>query len=189
MADLETAFGTSFDEIDSYLDFDIVRLYQPINGVDNKKYIGVVTLKTNYPITSFKYRVFTGAQDHSPFQTENQPKITQLRVFPMQQQDMKPSVIIEGTVEKTNNLTFTFPIPSIDKDYFVIISPFPADTLIPKPDVSNYSESIRGLAPSKQLKETFSIFYPMRILKERRRRGKKVDAPPAFVFPYEFKND
>jgi hypothetical protein len=100
--------------------------------------------------------------------------------------------ITQGTITRTNNPRFTFPIKHMTDDYFVIISPLASVASVASACASSSSPPLNSLCDEDYAKqmpmsrfhtvqsshkgiinETFAIFYPKRVLKERKRRCKK----------------
>jgi hypothetical protein len=147
MAELDDAYGTTFSA-DCKVSFDIVTIYDTLGGIDNKNYLGIVSITSEFAACDFKYKVYPGGTVSGPVYS-----------------NAKAAIVTEGIVSKTNNTSFTFPIPSIECDYFVIVSP-----VNPTPVVAQTSRW------QNKFKDTFAIFYPKRVLKERNTRMKLRDS-------------
>ena len=94
----------------------------------------------------------------------------------LQYQTDTPSTVTEGVVTTLwcNNMTFTFPVESLNHDYFVLVTPVHAEEQ-PTFCVVGVIEKSSTLAKTtpKAPKPEFAIFYTTKVLKERKRRIKK----------------
>jgi len=196
MAELNTAFCSSFGSSPCALNFDIVPLYIP-GGGDNRYLLGVVSVESGDTLDGYSYSVYPASSTPiNPFETFRDGRIAggHLPGHPLLQSgfggdNRRP--VTKGTLTDTNNMTFTFPIESLEHDYFVLVTPSrPAKetrlpsmkipgTLLVKED-KEMETTLRS--STKEQKLEFAIFYTSKVLKQRKGRIKSRNAPlPKFV--------
>lgn len=197
MADLNTAFCTPFGPSPCAINFDLVPLYKDQGG-DNRQFLGVVTIEASDKIRSYEYRVYPAASTPAnPFGRFDGPRFGgDIRPHPLLQQGSEPEgedLVTQGVVTSTNNMTFTFPVASLNDDYFVLLTPYQAPTIQQeqKPSASVYTDKPGDPAPFKiqAVRQTssasgktlnqpqFAIFYTSRVQKERKRRIQQRSQP------------
>jgi hypothetical protein len=190
MADLKTAFCSQFGSNPCSLNFDIVPLYSNA-GVDNRQFLGVVTIESGDNLDGYSYRVYPATSTPvNPFENFRDGRIAggYLPGHPLLQSGFadEQSLVTEGTVTESNNMSFTFPIESLQHDYFVLVTPSAAAQEAAFKIISNLAigkDEIKGApisatrTPKKTVKPEFAIFYTSKVLKERKRRIKQRSTP------------
>jgi hypothetical protein len=190
MADLDTAFGSSFQNPCS-LSFDVVPQYFDNGCGDNRTWLGIVTVQCSPPLSGFSYRVFdSNSEPISPFGNGQVFPSGAHPLLDAASRSTRQTTVIEGVVSESNNPTFTFPISSPTKDYFVLVTPMTHQSNAPIAPLTSSTlgmcdvvhainpKSTRASAAAtppmgfvgKTARPEFAIFYTTRVLRQRQTR-------------------